>query len=69
MLNDSQSEVILPIEDWLATTSLLPCDAAGDSDKSRDEAVYYRMNITLGSILSHTALLECLRLMIADSAK
>lgn len=69
MLNDSQSEVILPIEDWLATTSLLPRDAAGDSDKSRDEAVYYRMNMTLGSILSHTALLECLRLMIADSAK
>ena len=68
-LTDRESDVIIPIWDWLATTSLLPRDAAGNSSESQGETWCYRMDVSLGSILSHTALLECLRLMIADSDK
>ena len=68
-LNNSASEAVMPLEDWLSSTSILPRIPAGSYGDSRPENWHYRMDVPISSIISHSALLECLRRMVADSAK
>ena len=66
------SEAVL-LEDLLATTTLTrkfpPLQEVIDPPFDRTSAWCYRMGITLEDVLSHRALLECIRTIISDSNK
>lgn len=68
-LSESTSGVVLPLEDWLSMTSVLPARPEPSYGGDRPETWRYRMGITLEKVLSHKSLLGCIRRTIEDSCK
>ena len=70
-LSDTHGIAIYPLEDWLAVTTLTrnfsPELEIVNPPYDQPSTWHYRMDITVEEILSHRALLDCIRTIVTES--